>query len=65
MSENKTSEAQLRASKKYNKENKEYLRIKNYRSKGLKFIKEMAIEEDLLEFEKIINERRNELDKKK
>lgn len=65
MSKNKTSEAQLRASKKYNQENKEYLRIKNYRAKGLKFIKEMAYEEDLLEFEKLINERRNKINTEK
>lgn len=58
---NKTSEAQLKASKKWNEKNKDYLRKKNYKSKGIKFIKEYSTLEDLEEFEEIIRIRRGEL----
>ena len=36
----KTSEAQRRASIKYKKANRDYLRIREHRSKGIKFIRE-------------------------
>lgn len=61
MTENKTSQAQLRASKKYNKENRDYLRIRDYRSKGLNFIRNHATLEDLEEFRKIIDEKEKHL----
>lgn len=61
MSENKTSEAQLRASKKYNKNNREYLKIRDYRSKGLNFIRNYANLEDLEEFRKVIDEKEKQL----
>lgn len=47
----KTSDAQRRASSKYNKANREHLRIRDYRSKGLKFIREFSTIEELEEYE--------------
>jgi len=61
MSRYKTSEAQRRASKKWDEENREYKRIRDYRSKGLKFIKEYSEIEDLKEYEDEIKQRKKEL----
>lgn len=61
MTENKISQAQLRASKKYNKENRDYLRVRDYRSKGLNFIRNHATLEDLEQFRKIIDEKEKQL----
>lgn len=61
MSENKTSDAQLKASKKYNKANRKALNIKDRKRRGLKFIEENASLEDLKEYEKAIETRKNEL----
>lgn len=58
--ENKTSEAQIKASKKWNQENKDYLRIRNYRSKGIKFIKEYANKKELEELRDLIELRLTE-----
>lgn len=54
---NKTSDAQIRASKKWNEKNKEYRRIRDYRSKGLKFIREFASLEELEDFKTAIIDR--------
>ena len=61
MSRYKTSEAQRRASKKWDEENREYKRIRDYRSKGLKFIKEYSEKGDLEEFEYEIHQRKETL----
>ncbi len=58
MTKYKTSEAQRRASQKWDKKNKEYKRIKDYRSKGLKFIRDYAEMTDLKEFEEAIEKRK-------
>lgn len=63
MSKNKTSEAQLRASKKYNKKNRKELNIKDKKRRGLNFIENHAQEEDLQEYEQAIAERRKALKK--
>ena len=63
MSKNKTSEAQLRASKKYNKKNRKELNIKDKKRRGLNFIENHAQEEELQEYEKAIVERRKVLKK--
>lgn len=57
----KTSEAQLRASKKWNQENKDYKRVRDYRSKGLKFIRDYSNLEDIEEFRKVLKDREDEL----
>lgn len=54
----KTSEAQRRASIKYNKENRQHKTIKSYRNGGINYITRYATEEDLLEFEKLIDQRK-------
>lgn len=58
MSRYKTSEAQRRATKKWDEENKKYKRIRDYRSKGLKFIREYSEMDDLEEFEEVIENRK-------
>lgn len=64
MSEYKTSEAQRRASKKWDKENRRYKTIRGYRANGLNYIKNYATREDLVEYEKVITARRLDLDSK-
>ena len=61
MAKYKTSEAQRRASKKWDEENREYKRIRDYKSKGLKFIREYSKLEDLSEIEDAIKERKKVL----
>lgn len=58
MSEYKTSEAQRRASQKWDKENRRYKTIRGYRANGLNYIKNYATLEDLDELEILIEERR-------
>ena len=58
MSGYKTSEAQRRATKKWDEVNKSYKRIRDYRSKGLKFIREYSEMDDLEEFEEVIENRK-------
>lgn len=55
---NKTPESQLRASRIYKKKNRKYLNIRDRRSRGLKFIRENATLEELKEFEKEIEKRK-------
>lgn len=61
MNKYKTTEAQRRASQKWDEKNREYKRIKDYRSKGLKFIKEYSEMADLQEYEDEIKQRKKEL----
>lgn len=61
MSEHKTSEAQRRASSKWDKENRRYKTIRGYRANGLNFIRNHATLEDLEEFRKIIDEKEKQL----
>lgn len=56
----KTSKAQLKASAKWDSENKEKKKIIWYRSKSKKFIREMATNEQLDELDRLINQRRKQ-----
>lgn len=59
MTENKTSEAQLKAAKKWNDKNKDKQRIYRYRSYARKFIRDLATDDDLKELRKMIDEKLN------
>ena len=59
MKDNKTSEAQLKAAKKWNDKNKDKQRIYRYRSYARKYVRDTATEDDLLELRKMIDERLN------
>lgn len=59
MAENKTSEAQLKAAKKWNDKNKDKQRIYRYRSYARKFVRDLATENDLKELREMIDERLN------
>lgn len=61
MSEYKTSEAQRKASQKWDKENRRYKTIRGYRANGFNYIKNHATLEDLEDYEKVIAERRKSL----
>lgn len=61
MSEYKTSEAQRKASQKWDKENRRYKTIRGYRANGLNYIKKHVTLEDLEDYEKVIAERRKSL----
>ena len=61
MPEKKTSEAQARATKKYQEKNKEQQRIYRYRSYARKYVRDIATLEDLEELSRMINERIKEL----
>ena len=52
----KVSEAQKKASRKYEKLNREQTRINNYRRTARLFVKSYATEEDMQELIKIYNE---------
>lgn len=56
---NKTSEAQLKANKKWNDKNKDKRRVYRYRSYARKFIRDLANEDDLKELQAMIQERLN------
>lgn len=60
----KTSEAQMRATKNYKKKHPEMARRYRYLSYARKYIKEMANEENLEEFERLIKTRRENLKQK-
>lgn len=60
MPEKKTSEAQARATKKYQAKNKEQQRIYRYRSYARKYVRDIATLEDLKELSQMINERMKE-----
>lgn len=57
-----TTEAQLRAAKKYQAKHKDKQKIYNYRSTARRFIKEYATAKDIAEFKKLLAQRRRELD---
>ncbi len=52
-----TSEAQARANAKWKEKNKDRQRIYRYRSQARKFIRDLADKDDLLELQKMIEER--------
>ena len=60
MAENKTSEAQLKAAKKWNDKNKDKQRVYRYRSYARKFIRDLATDDDLRELQKMIDKRFSE-----
>lgn len=51
------------ANKKWQKKNKEYTKYLNYRSRARSFIKNLAKMEDVHELEKLLNKRKEFLDK--
>jgi len=55
----KVSEAQKKASRKYEELNREQTRINNYRRTARLFVKSYATEEDMEELNKIYSENRN------
>lgn len=52
-----TSEGQTRANAKWKEKNKDRQRIYRYRSQARKFIRDLADKDDLLELQKMIEER--------
>ena len=56
---NKVSEAQKRASRKYEERNREKTRINNYRRTARLFVKTYATEEDMKELIKIYSENKD------
>ena len=52
-----TSEAQARANAKWKEKNKDRQRIYRYRSQARKLIRDLANKDDLLELQKMIEER--------
>lgn len=63
MVENKTSEAQLRANKKWKEEHKQHNQYINLRSNAQSFIRNRATIDDLDELVQLIAERRDQLAK--
>ena len=57
---NKVSEAQKKASRKYEELNREQTRINNYRRTARLFVKSYANEEDMQELIKIYNENKKD-----
>ncbi|MCW4387835.1 MULTISPECIES: hypothetical protein [Limosilactobacillus] len=55
----KTSEAKLKANKKWTEKNKGKQRVYLYRSHAKKFIREIASDDDLKELRKMIDEKLN------
>lgn len=60
----KTSDAQIRATRKWEKNNKERTRYLAARRQARSFIRNYATEEDMKELEKIIEEKRKTLKKR-
>ena len=58
MTEKKTSEAQLRAIKRWKEKNPDRVRYLRYKSQAKKFVREIASNEDLKEIEGYIEERK-------
>ena len=56
---NKVSEAQKRASRKYEERNREKTRINNYRRSARLFVKSYATEEDMKDLIKIYSENKD------
>lgn len=61
MTEKKTSDAQLRATRKWEAKNRHQNTINNYRRSAKLFIRNHATSDELDELEKLIAERRTEL----
>ncbi|WP_373205201.1 hypothetical protein [Clostridium tertium] len=61
MLDKKISEARERANKKWNENNKEHMNYLRSRSSARSFIKNKATEDDLIELENLIAERRKQL----
>jgi hypothetical protein len=61
-SENKTSEAQLDAAKRWNEKNKEHKNYLTYRSMARSFIRKYATEDDLAELRAMIDIEEREID---
>lgn len=57
----KTSEAQVKASRKWEQKNKEKAKIGSYKRTSRLFIKNHASKEDIEELKRLIEERENEL----
>lgn len=62
MTEKKTSEAQARATKKYQAKNKDKQRIYRYRSYARKYVRDIATADDLHELATIIQVRLDEME---
>lgn len=60
MTKKKTSEAQAKATKKYQAKNKEQQRIYRYRSYARKYVRDIATLDDLKELSQMIDERMKE-----
>lgn len=65
MTEKKTSEAQLKATRKWEDKNREHTRKKSYQRTTRLFIRNHANEDDLSELEQLIAERRDHLEGRK
>lgn len=58
VAEKKTSEAQLRAIKRWKEKNPERVKYLRYKSQAKKFVREIASAEDIEEMQDYINERK-------
>ena len=63
MADNKVSEAQRKANKKWDEKNKERKSYINKRSTAKSFILNLTTQEDLETIKKYVEQRKNELDK--
>lgn len=59
MTENKTSDAQIKASKKWNEKNPDIVKKSRYKSSTKIYIRDWADEEDLKQIEEWIRQRRD------
>lgn len=59
MTENKTSDAQIKASKKWNAKNPDIVKKSRYKSSAKIYIRDWADEEDLKQIEEWIRQRRD------
>lgn len=62
MKEFTTTEAERRAKEKWQQENREKAKIYSYKSTAKNFIRNHATEEDLIELEELIEDKRKSLD---
>nr|DAY38284.1 MAG TPA: hypothetical protein [Caudoviricetes sp.] len=58
----KVSEAQIRATRNYEKRNREQTRINSYKRTARLFVKTYATEDDMEELNRLYNERKEKLD---
>lgn len=61
MTEKKTSDAQIKATRKWEEKNRKKTTIQSYRRTARSFIRNHATEEDLKELEQLIQDRRDQL----